>query len=493
MRFTMVRGLVRSVRHPWVRGRRTVLAQVFLIGLLLAIGAASAAAALGSVKTAGSPEFTFAPDRGLVDGFGGYGGQFNQHVYAKLSGPPPGLPNLETKVLALQPQFVRIFFNTSEWTNPDRMESFLRTADLAQRAQAQINITWQGSTFQFAMQNMDRFADVLVRILQNRQIDHVWLTLFNEPNSTRITMAQYEQVYRLLDSELRDRGVRDRVQFMGGDLVGSKSPLGQTQADWFQYLAGHMGDLLDAWSIHAYWDFWDAGKIERRLLEVRSIVSSIAERRPVYVTEFGVRGIQSFEGEPETDPGFWPDGTEMAMTIVSAFQEAWFMIRASQLSFSATAKWDIYRAKYDNGTQDYSTIGPGVDDWPLRPSYSLLRLMGLTTQPRGGGIVDVVASPSADPAKRLTAYVSPAGDVTIFGLDIDGGGIATTSHALVPYSVAGLPPNRVFRLLLWNGDGTGRDLDAGDLYSSPEGVVEFSAPLDAVFALTDTPVGPLPR
>ena len=456
------------------------------------MGAASTTAALSSAKAAGSPEFTFAPDRGLVGSFGGYGGQFNQHVYAKLSGPPPDLPNLETKVLALQPQFVRIFFNTTEWTNPDRMVSFLKTADLAQRAQAEINITWQGSTFQFAMENMDRFADVLARVLQNTSIDHIWVTLFNEPNSTRITMEQYEQVYRLLDGELRTRGVRDRVQFMGGDLVGSKSPLGQTQADWFQYLAAHMGDLLDAWSIHAYWDFWDAGKIERRLLEVRTIVSSIPARRPVYVTEFGVRGIQSFEGEPETDPGFGPDGTEIAMANISAFQEAWFMIRASQLGYSATAKWDLYRAKYDNGTQDYSAIGPGVDGWPLRPAYHLLQLLGLATQPRGGSIVDVVPSPSADPAKRLTAYVSPAGDVTIFGLDIDGGSIATTSHALVPYSISGLPPNRVFRLLLWNGDGTGRDLDAGDLYSSSAGLVEFSAPLDSVFALTDTPIDSLP-
>src|SRR4029077_6401642 len=115
-----------------------------------------------------------------------------------------------------------------------------------------------------------------------------------------------------LDAQLRERGVRERVHFMGGDLVGTTSPLGQSQAAWFGYLADHMGDLLDAWSVHVYWNFWDAGKIDRRLLaEVRTIFSSIPseKRRPVYVTEFGVRGVPTFEGEPSFDPGFSPDGT----------------------------------------------------------------------------------------------------------------------------------------------------------------------------------------
>src|SRR5207244_7066669 len=44
------------------------------------------------------------------------------------------------------------------WQFPDRMLSFVRTVGLAQRTQAQINITWQGSSFAFAMANMPRFA-----------------------------------------------------------------------------------------------------------------------------------------------------------------------------------------------------------------------------------------------------------------------------------------------------------------------------------------------
>ena len=281
------------------------------------------------------------------------------------------------------------------------MLSFVRTVGLAQRTQAQINITWQGSSFAFAMANMPRFADVLADLLTKGGLSSLWMTLFNEPNSTRLTLSQYEQVCRSLDDELRNRGVRDRVHFMGGDLVGTTSPLGQTQLDWFQYMASHMGDLLDAWSVHVYWNFWDSGKIDRRLrAEVRTIFSTIPapERRPLYVTEFGVRGVATFEGETNFSPGLWPNGTAIEQTTTAAFQEAWFMIRAAQLGFAATAKWDVYAAKYDAGTQDYSAIGLGAAGWPLRPVYRVLQL--LTVRRSRAAVASSTSSPTRTRIRR---------------------------------------------------------------------------------------------
>jgi hypothetical protein len=470
---------------------RSGVAAVVALGVLLAVVHVADIQARATVQ---APEFTFAPDRGLVGNFGGYGAQFNQHVYANISGPPPDVASLETKVLALQPQFVRIFFNTTEWTFPDRMASFVRTVQLAQRAQAEINITWQGSTFAYAMANMSRFADVLADLQTNAGIRPLWVTLFNEPNSTRLTLTQYEQVYRQLDGYLRERGVRDRIRFMGGDLVGTTSPLGQSQGDWLTYIASRMGDLLDGWSIHVYWDFWDAGKIERRLATVRNIFAAIPaeQRRPVYVTEFGVRGVRTFEGEANFQPYLWPDGTPLAETTAGAFQEAWFMIRASQLGYSAAVLWDAYTAKYDAGTQDYSAIGPGTAGWPIRPVYHLLHLMTVTTTPRGGSIVEVAPSAAADPSKLLTAYVSPGAGITILGLDTAGGSIATVSDAPVAYSVGGLPPNTLFRLVGWNAAGGGTNLDYGFLDSGPTGRLDFSVPVHAVFALSSTSIGSPP-
>jgi hypothetical protein len=168
------------------------------------------------------------------------------------------------------------------------------------------------------------------------------------------------------------------------------------------------------------------------------------------------------------------------------------MLRSLQLGYVATAKWDLYDATYDIGTQDYSAIGPGTEGWPLRPAYQLLHLLTLTTRPVGGSIVDVVARPGADPAKLLAAYVSPASDVTILGLDRNGGGVSAAGARPVAYSIGGLPPSRLFRLIFWNADGTGTNREIGFIASDPDGVVEFAAPLQAVFALTTTPLGQLP-
>jgi hypothetical protein len=179
------------------------------------------------------------------------------------------------------------------------------------------------------MNNMDRFADELGVLLEDGAISRLWVTLFNEPNTTQRTLPEYQQVHRLLDRELRARGIRERVRFMGGDLI--RSTAGASQTEWFRYMARNMGDLLDAWSVHVYWDFWEPDKIDERLLrEVRSIYASIPEeqRRPLYITEFGIRGLGTFEGEPSDEPGYWPDGTPMSATNTAGFQQAWFNIRA---------------------------------------------------------------------------------------------------------------------------------------------------------------------
>jgi hypothetical protein len=474
------------------RPTRTRALCVAVVVVAMLAGAATNAGAGRARTGAVPPDLVFSPTRG-IGGFDGFGVQLNQHLYADISGPPPNLAALEREVLALRAPLVRVFFNTTAWTFPDRLASFARTVALAHRSGARINITWQGSGVPFALANMDRFADVLAERIAALGIGELWVTLFNEPNSTRITLAQYEQVYRLLDAELRARNVRDHVHFMGGDLLGTTSPLGQSQGQWLTYLADHMGDLLDAWSVHIYWEFWDAAKIDRRLeAEVRTIFSVIPaeKRRPLFVTEFGVRGVPTFEGEDGFQPGWWPDGTGMSQTTLSAFQHAWFMIRAAQLGFTGTVKWDLYAAKYDAGTQDHSALGPAAQGWPARPVYRLLQLLTTTTEPRGGHIVDVVRAAEASPSNVSTGYVSPAGDITVLGLDTRGGMVATTSAELVPWTIGGLPPNTSFRLLLWNGDGNGQTREVGRLDTDATGTVQIAVPRYAVFALTTTPPEP---
>ena len=345
------------------------------------------AAVRDNVRTARitAAEFAVAPTEVLVDGFAGYGAQFNQHVYAGASRDAgvsdDNVGDMEAKIVALAPQFVRLFFTRSALTDPDRMASFVRTAQLAQRAGATINVTLQalGPTPEA---DVPAFGHALADLVLNRGVTNLrWATIQNEVNATRVTTDAYDAAYRLLDATLRQDGVRDRVRLMGGDLVAQVSPLGQTQADWFGFMASRMTDVLDAYSVHVYWNYWDADKIQRRLKEVRAIVDGLpAEaRKPLYVTEYGVRGKRS---PGDGGPGGWDDGTPLESTNVSAFQQAWFALLAAQLGYSAAVKWDAYFGRYDAIPQAYTMIGPPTEGWPLRPSYAVTRL--LTRDDPGG-------------------------------------------------------------------------------------------------------------
>ena len=54
-------------------------------------------------------EHELVPSRELIPSLGGYGAQFNQHVYAAItSAPVESLPDLEAKVKALEPQFEQV-------------------------------------------------------------------------------------------------------------------------------------------------------------------------------------------------------------------------------------------------------------------------------------------------------------------------------------------------------------------------------------------------
>ena len=115
-----------------------------------------------------------------------------------------------------------------------------------------------------------------------------------------------------------------------------------------------------------------------------------------------------------------------------------------------------------------------------------------TTQPRNGRVVTVTSSADADQSKLLTAYVSPGDNLTVLGLDRRGGMIDTADEAPAGYVIGGLPPNSLFRLLVWNSDGAGSVKEIGYLDSGADGVIRIGVPLREVFALTNTPLPELP-
>jgi hypothetical protein len=425
-------------------------------------------------------EFRVQEARTLVQGFAGYGGQFNHHVYAAISRSvgvtDSNVVDMERKMRALHPEFSRIFFTPVAFTDPDRMQSFIRTVQLAQSAGATINITWQGGTLQ-----PQRFADVLIDLVRNRGITNLrWVTLQNEPNRTRITMQTYEQQYRQLDPLIQS--IRGQVKFMGGDLVRGPDTGPPNQDAWFQYLATRMSDILDAYSIHVFWDYWDSQKLVDRLTEVRAIVDSLPAnaRKPVYVSEYGVRGHRTFNGAPAGDPGVWDDGVLMSATNVSAFQHAWFDILAARLGYAGTSKWDSYFGKYDSGTQAYYMIGPPSEGWPEYPIYNAMSLFTSTVKTGWRTLnVDGVAD-----SRLLAAYANAQSAHTVVGLDTAGAQLNGVSPTTTSYTIGGLKPSTSFQLKVWNKAGDGVVAPPLPVQTDAAGAVTLAVPQQAVFALT---------
>ena len=438
----------------------------------------------------------------LVDALGGYGAQFNQHVYAPVTNAPvASLPNMEAKVKALQPQLVRIFYNDDfEERQPNRVRntaSFVDTVQLAHEAGATINITYQAVNVAKTkpVEAMTTFAAMLERLVKVEGYTNVrWVTVANEPNSTLLTMPEYEALNRALDAQLAARGLRGQIRMMGGDLVST------SQRAWFAYIAANMSDLFDAYSVHVYWDYWNTSFFkETRLKDIRKIVMEElppAARRPTYVMEFGVRGLDTFPGKPKVGSGYWEDGTDLARTNIAAFQQLWFDVAAAQLGFTGTVKWDAYWGRYD-GTYNslYSLIGPASEGWPLFPAYHATNLL-LQTTARGWRVVQV--GPWQDDdwkvgvadqlEQELTAYTDDTGRLTMIGLDSRGRSLNAVSPEAPDYSIGGLPPNTALELVLWNAGGDGTNTVAATVTTNDAGVARFEVPLHAAFALTNVPV-----
>ncbi len=333
-----------------------------------------------------------------------------------------------------------------------------------------------------ANDSIPKFAEVLIDLVRNRGITNLrWLTLQNEPNRTKITMAAYEAQYRALDPYIQS--IRGQVRYMGGDLVRGPDVGAQNQQEWFNYMATNMADILDAYSIHVFWDYWDTQKLVDRLTEVRAIIDGLPEavRKPLYVAEYGIRGLRKFNGLPAGDPGVWEDGTPISRTNVSAFQHAWFDVLAARLGYMGTSKWDSYFGKYDNGTQAYYFIGAPQEGWPLYPLYHFVRLLTSTVK-RDWRTVNVDSVP--DTSRLLSAYVGKKGEHTVVGLDTAGAQLNAVSAVPVSYAIGGLLPGAKLHLAVWNEAGDGVVGLSKVVATDAAGVVTITVPQHGVFVLT---------
>ncbi len=454
----------------------------------------------------------------VVPDFEGYGAQMNEDLYTSISNPakgwnnsaPENTANVEAKVKSMRPGLSRIFLSKNNFLagNQSLVDSFNQTIELAQAAGARVNITWQSLTHPsnnlttaqaevYIDTDMQNFAATVNDLVKNHGITVIKeLTVENEPDSVAYitgNMALYEYAYRQLDFYLTQDGIRNQIKLVGGDLVLNG------QAPFFLYMAQHMDDVLDAWSEHIYWNYYDSEYMTSRLSGILDAMTTLKSEgyntKPLSITEYGVRGYKTYNGvaikdqDPyenntpvATDAGYYvnSDGTltGMSQTNIAAFQQAQFNMEGVNDGFIGFSKWDFYRAQYDFGYQDYSLIGyvsdptPGQDQWPLRPSYYMEWLMANTT----GQHWQVLGYSGTSGAKLITPFRSPTGEWTLFAM--------STDQAATSVSIGDLPEGVEFRELVWNADGSGKVTESGRVNTGFSGTITVSVPAGSLLALT---------
>ncbi len=415
----------------------------------------------------------------------GFGVCMNPYLYAFPNTPdeinPKQLADLEAKVKQLHPQFVRIFFLNSWWeqdtdqsiakNHPGMRESLIRTIRLAQDAGASVllQLWYDPDRYKNPEDVAGRFADAIAQLRQKHGLTAIhFATIQNEPDEHEAddgsSPARYAAVYRAFDKALRDRGLGGEVQIVGGDLVS------EHWERWLKFLGRDLSPVLDGYSIHSYWDYWDITKMLRHIRDVAQVVGSMppAQRRPVFVTEFGAQG---FRENPQIEPGKSDDGKPLADVPVSSFEIGIFLLEAINAGFVGTAQWDGYEIWYDR-KMGYGLIGSVQNGFPLKPGYHLLRLFTHASAPGwhamriDGKIEDVwiAALKGTNDQTSLFVLNRLRGDKTV--------------------SVSGLRPNQLLNVRFWNADGTGQVSGARSITPDSTGRISVTVPHYAIAVLS---------
>ncbi len=426
----------------------------------------------------------------------GFGAQFNANLFH-----PSGrfnqskLGQVATLVRELRPQHVRIFFDARAFRDPTRMTSFSRTVALAQSAGASINVTyWHGpysgaeGSAAFGKAEMDRFADVLKREIGGAGHTAIkYVTVQNEPNRTKFNSHKKDlaTVYKNLDAALRARGIRSSVKLVFENTRGYQGTK-SWHIDWLKIMAAEAGDVLDGYAWHIYWDHDMADKFrDGRLTEIRNAVASLpaAQRKPIYVTEFGTRGEADTNKSVLAWPGWLTEKCtagksgcrRMLDSTEAGVNNAFFQIAGARAGFRAFVYWDAYWTMYDKTEQHWSMIGKPSDGLLRRPTYYAQKLFSHVVPV---GWTTVAVSNPGRQHLRATAFRGD-GELTVLGVN--------KSRCATTFRYSGLPSQRMYELV-WNDNGDGKICSRG-LTSAKGGALNIEVHARSVVALTTRPSG----
>jgi hypothetical protein len=427
----------------------------------------------------------------------------------------------------------RVLVSTPE-PPPKELEAFLNTLRLAQDAGANVNLTFwgqgsyagkaklqqlswpepqlrvwpsqkeqqgkpkwpaaltDGGALTGPAELMRRFASIIARTQQEGLTCVKYATIQNEPNLPPTDLAQkaspvlamrfYERLYRLLDEALRKLELRGAVDLVGGDLVLAG------QNNWLRYIHSCMDvarpkfeSVVDAYSIHVYWDPGDGPmgfpqQLESRLRGLAAELKNSHIDKPVYVTEFGVRKVNS-----KPAPGGLGSGQAIEFSPDVAFQHAWFMALAPQYGCAGLVKWALYRTDRRSAWGEWGMIDApnppaGRTSFGRSPTYRVTRLFNHLVEPEWTATGFGKSSDGTVLASRFTG----PGDESVAVLNR-----RSQSQQVV---VRGLRPQRYFAAD-WNQDRNGGPAQERTQPLTPNAnALTLTVPAHGVVALSTRPL-----
>ena len=409
---------------------------------------------------------TLHPDQQVCKDFVGFGAQFSPFITApNLNQPVGDITDLERKLIALAPQHVRIFVLTDWWGEADEANknSFIRTVQIAQKAGASVNVTlWYGWR-KHPQESAEQMARILADLIRDRKLDCVrYVTLQNEVNNTAITMQQYDHFYRYFDAQLRQFGLRDQIKIVAGDL------LGMNQEAWLRNLSEELGDICDGYSFHTYWEFDNTDHLVHRIDEFGDLMKRIpppGSTKPLYMTEFGVRG----RGWKTRGPGTDDHGNPIAQTSMQAEQIGWMMMHAVNHGIVATVQWEAYDVYYDH-PMHCGLLGEPGEGFPIRPSYKVQQLFTHATAP--GWQAVLCDGETAD--QTTLAMRGPKDEWSVF--------VQNRSEKPESITITALPQEISFRQIEWTAADKLNLTDRGETKSTAIGQLQATLPPHSITA-----------
>jgi hypothetical protein len=301
-------------------------------------------------------------------------------------------------------------------------------------------------------------------------------------------MQIYNRLYRLLDEELRSRAdpkdpaktLRDSVDLVGGDLVrgGPDGIQGSDQKHWLKFMQEKMADVLDGYSIHVYWTNGDYDdRLEGRLQRLVEQVGEFRITKPLYVTEYGVRGADGTADDRQFDPGSL-NGENIEDSPEAAFQHAWFNAFAPQHGIVGLAKWACYRVDGPKRRpeRDWGLLCGAAKEFSQSPTYRVTLLFNRLTSPgwKAAGLGragDTLVGVFSGPDGEQSAVALNRGDEPVT-VEIDR-----------------LTANGSFFAAVWNRDGNGAINNLERVTAAANGVTRVNVPRSGLVALSTRNLG----